>query len=1074
MVKCGKCYQINQNTLSNDSYPVTISKLKGVKKFSVSLWVRIDSATSTFNNILALKMYRPDNNTERWLRLESVTLDAGKFRGIWYDNGSFTDNGGLGVSSNSNLGTWVHYTYIFDGSRCLTYINGNYHTARNYGYEHSKNMYLTGEFVLGGHYMINTAATNYAVGGVNNIKIYNHVLSKEEIYQDYMTPMLHYSFQDPYVTEVENLQSEVVPNYVKSSGSDDKGNYIIKSSTNNAWGGIMLKSTNVVGGECYTWSLEVNPTTDLIIDTNSYIVSSSPLSSKNIWFDGNSQSLWTIAKNFNDIGHEIIASYRGNIPRNKWTRVWITVKVKPEFGKGTLGHNFCPVTKGDDIKIYYRNSMLEKSHSPHPYTKIKRNQGLIRDNSGMGNDGTIVYNRVELPITWYATPTADNTTLVGNNGTYTWNNFKGTNNQCCILGKIPYNSWYHYKNAVQTIEFDITLNNITVASGKSFSIKEQGIVVLKNGTGGWSSVDYGPNPYHWGDTCIFTDNLGNLANGTYHIVLQTYAGLDINTNTDYFEFGFRVNYINGGTITLTNFKSYYQNADTSKLDITERWSNVGNRSCYFNGKSYIDCGKFLPSTLDEVTISCWAYHYDWSKSSIDYPLGQQTIVGSNRHTVSNDVGGFGLKFEHGNNVLNFPIYQGTGWSPECNVDCSNFSSGWHLFTGVADKNRKALYADGKLVNEVIHNLNTPIKNASSVTNGTFYIASERNYYTLDASINNNWNLKDMQLDDVRLYPIALTEKEVKNLYDTKMRIDKEGNIFTSQLIETPKENIAVINESSQIATFACGATGAYDKTTNIYTFTITTVNSGNQWGPYFHSSCFKETPITGKHYKYSCWVKLPVTGDWYIKHERAGNVPRKKFIAGKWYYIENDFIANNNNYLAFIFYSYTLLKSGDKIQVRDLEMWRIDDDLLDSEKTNQSITKKEELECFDLKEFNIDKFTELPCIEKYGAKWYRVFHHNTNGDTVWFTDADEALYCTEQHKFSRLNTLENYRCSDGKFEFLLEYPIEHPNKYNRWKQTDNPVNVQEVIGTMQAGGYTPIHIDFTTNGWGRIIKKYKI
>ena len=457
MVKCGKCYQINQNTLSNDSYPVTISKLKGVKKFSVSLWVRIDSATSTFNNILALKMYRPDNNTEPWLRLESVTIDAGQFCCLWYANGSLTTNGGSGSTVNNYLGTWVHYTYIFDGSKFITYRNGSLAVQANYGFAHSKDMYLTGEFVLGGHYTMDTAVTNYAVGGVNNIKIYNHVLSKEEIYQDYMTPMLHYSFQDPYVTEVENLQSEVVPNYVKSSGSDDKGNYIIKSSSNYVWSGIMLKSTNVVGGEYYTWSLEVNPTTDLIPknNSNSYI---NPQWS--MWFDGNSNSLWTVAEDSNDIGHEIIASYRGNIPRNKWTRVWITVKVKPEFGKGTLGHNFCPITKGDDIKIYYRNSMLEKSHSPHPYTKTKRSQGIVRDNSGMGNDGTVVYNRVELPITWYATPNASSgiTTITGSNGTYTWNNFKGANNQCCVLGKIPYNSWYHYKDAIQTVEFDITLN----------------------------------------------------------------------------------------------------------------------------------------------------------------------------------------------------------------------------------------------------------------------------------------------------------------------------------------------------------------------------------------------------------------------------------------------------------------------------------------------------------------------------------------------------------------------------------------------------------------------------------------
>ena len=53
--------------------------------------------------------------------------------------------------------------------------------------------------------------------------------------------------------------------------------------------------------------------------------------------------------------------------------------------------------------------------------------------------------------------------------------------------------------------------------------------------------------------------------------------------------------------------------------------------------------------------------------------------------------------------------------------------------------------------------------------------------------------------------------------------------------------------------------------------------------------------------------------------------------------------------------------------------------------------------------------------------------------------------------------------SDGKYEFLLEYPDDDPGHYNRWKQSSNPCTSTTV------SGYEAIHIDWTSNSRGGML-----
>lgn len=114
--------------------------------------------------------------------------------------------------------------------------------------------------------------------------------------------------------------------------------------------------------------------------------------------------------------------------------------------------------------------------------------------------------------------------------------------------------------------------------------------------------------------------------------------------------------------------------------------------------------------------------------------------------------------------------------------------------------------------------------------------------------------------------------------------------------------------------------------------------------------------------------------------------------------------------------------------------------------------------------YNITTNEEPGVVEKYGATWKKVFYHNTNNDTIWFKDNNEALHITDnEYKYSILDELDNYKGSDGKLEFLLEYPTDHPEKYNRWKQTNNPINETQDASGSNVDGYDPIHIDWSND-----------
>lgn len=109
-----------------------------------------------------------------------------------------------------------------------------------------------------------------------------------------------------------------------------------------------------------------------------------------------------------------------------------------------------------------------------------------------------------------------------------------------------------------------------------------------------------------------------------------------------------------------------------------------------------------------------------------------------------------------------------------------------------------------------------------------------------------------------------------------------------------------------------------------------------------------------------------------------------------------------------------------------------------------------------------------------GSLWARVFYHNCKEGADLFTSLAQIKSVNTDTKYSKLDSLSNYKFSDGKYEFLLRYPNQSSSQYNRWKQTSNPCDeyvTTTTAGTGTATGYTAVHIDWTGNYWGGLTRQ---
>lgn len=91
-----------------------------------------------------------------------------------------------------------------------------------------------------------------------------------------------------------------------------------------------------------------------------------------------------------------------------------------------------------------------------------------------------------------------------------------------------------------------------------------------------------------------------------------------------------------------------------------------------------------------------------------------------------------------------------------------------------------------------------------------------------------------------------------------------------------------------------------------------------------------------------------------------------------------------------------------------------------------------------------------------GSVWARIHWIDVSSTVEWFSDKNEVLKCIDKsNRYSRMGIVDEFKTSDGIYEFMLTYPYLSDTLYNRWTQTSTP-------NSTTASGYTAV-----TTAWSK-------
>lgn len=203
-----------------------------------------------------------------------------------------------------------------------------------------------------------------------------------------------------------------------------------------------------------------------------------------------------------------------------------------------------------------------------------------------------------------------------------------------------------------------------------------------------------------------------------------------------------------GSIKPSMFTTEYNAAGTGMTGkanvaidtLCQKTTPIRYKGYYLFGSNNIDCGKdvLLAQCKDALTISWWGSMSNWTNY--------------NRAISCTEGGGF--NFEPSNGKMGFQCYFSGGYHGVVSTTTlANLSSGWHLFTGTCDGTVAKIYIDGELdatgstytKGQITYPANLQLaQEAYSVSGGSFSGGS---------------------LSDVRIYSVALSAAEIKELYD---------------------------------------------------------------------------------------------------------------------------------------------------------------------------------------------------------------------------------------------------------------------------------------------------------------------
>ena len=360
---------------------VDFTGLPKLTNFSIFFWARVDSCTTSWSDLLGFTCKQSNDASAADFRFEATVETRAC---SWHNNSPF------GISSGSriliqNYEEWHHVGVVYDGENIYSYIDGELtYTDTGLG------GYLTTNFHIG--------ETGKFVGAMNDLRIYDECLSKEQIHQISQGLILHYPLNSGYGNEnlmrMGGLNKNGATSMTYNSSTDTYT--IVSPAGTNSWGyGVNIRSTSEISipyGKSYRASVEVYVPTQhsFVVDINNNVA--------------NGTTVW--AGNDNDNTSKR-TSTSFTIPANTWKKIsWGS---ENSNGNNTDKVAILPYDKlglktnsdTDSVTWYLRHPKIELGTSvtdwcPNKndalYTTLGYDSTTVYDTSGFGNDGTMVNN----------------------------------------------------------------------------------------------------------------------------------------------------------------------------------------------------------------------------------------------------------------------------------------------------------------------------------------------------------------------------------------------------------------------------------------------------------------------------------------------------------------------------------------------------------------------------------------------------------------------------------------------------------------------------------------------------------
>ena len=380
--KVGSCYYNNSNSAGGIKSNAQINL---GDKVSMFCWVKLDSFFASSNLTGILGQHRFSSNQGMGITMKYVSSTTGKLS-LNTGNGSARTYNTYTGNTTLNAGTWYHVGFTYDKSTSVInfYVNGEFDGTATYVNQKNVADYVQ---LFGWSFSGTSGSTiygNYQLkGSLNDVRIYDHVLSIKEIKEISKCLILHYKLDDEYsesTTNIDPCRNKLYENATTLPGM------ALSSGT--------LSIVNFDGYKCY--KLEINK--DNISAWFGVYINCNPISYGAAVGNTVTRSMMMYVPSGQTLPGHFTESIEGNSTNksynqynyskpNTWQRVWLKGTLA-DTGTNNYLHYFCAVSSGSvHITCYLRDFQMEIKDHITPFTPSSR-IGKVLDYSGYDYTGT--------------------------------------------------------------------------------------------------------------------------------------------------------------------------------------------------------------------------------------------------------------------------------------------------------------------------------------------------------------------------------------------------------------------------------------------------------------------------------------------------------------------------------------------------------------------------------------------------------------------------------------------------------------------------------------------------------------